>query len=70
MDRDRRFRQRKTAIALSLPEEDETKIREKVFDQLQLEDLMGENGMSILLNFLDKHLSKDDLTDSLDKFED
>ena len=26
--------------------------------------------MSILLNFLDKHLSKDDLTDSLDKFED
>ena len=70
MDRDRRFRQRKTAIALSLPEEDETKIREKVFDQLQLEDLKWENGMSILLNFLDKHLSKDDLTDSLDKFED
>ena len=58
------------AIALSLPEEDETMIREKVFDQLQLEDLKGENGMSILLNFLDKHLSKDDLTDSLDKFED
>ena len=58
------------AIALSLPEEDETKIREKVFDQLQLEDLKGVNGMSILLNFLDKHLSKDDLTDSLDKFED
>ena len=58
------------AIALSLPEEDETMIREKVFDQLQLEDLKGENGISILLNFLDKHLSKDDLTDSLDKFED
>ena len=57
------------AIALSLPEEDETKIREKVFDQLQLEDLKGGNGMSILLNFLDKHLSKDDLTDSLDKLE-
>ena len=73
MDRDHRFRQRKTGysntVALSLPEEDETKIREKVFDQLQLEDLKGGNGMSILLNFLDKHLSKDDLTDSLDKFE-
>ena len=26
--------------------------------------------MNIILNFLDKHLSKDDLTDSLDKFED
>ena len=29
------------AITLSLPEEDETKIREKVFDQLQLGDLEG-----------------------------
>ena len=58
------------AIVLSLPEEDETKIREKVFDQLQLEDLKGENGVSILLMFLAKHLSKDGLTDSLDKFED
>ena len=58
------------AIALSLPEEDETKIREKVFDQLQLGDLEGKNVMSILFNFIDKHLSKDDLTESLDKFED
>ena len=26
--------------------------------------------MTVLLNFLDKHLAKDDLTDSLEKFED
>ena len=69
MDRDHRFMQRKQAIpiALSLPQEDETKIREKVLYQLPLEDLNRDNRMSIL--FLDKHLSKDDLTDCFDMFE-
>ena len=66
MDRDHRFMQRKQAIpiALSLPHQDEIKIREKVSYQLPLEDLNRDSRMSIL--FLDKHLSKDDLTDSFD----
>ena len=36
-------------VALSLPEEDETQIRDKVFDQLHvpLEELKKENGLSI-----------------------
>ena len=58
------------AIALSLPEDDESKIREKVFDQIALDDLKSDDGLTVLLNFLDKHLAKDDLTDSLEKFED
>ena len=58
------------AIALSLPEEDETKIREKVFDQIPLDDLKSDDGFTVLLNFLDKLLAKDDLSDSLEKFED
>ena len=58
------------AIALSLPEEDESKIREKVFDQIPLDDLKSEDGFTVLLNFLDQHLAKDDLSDSLEKFED
>ena len=58
------------AIALSLPEEDESKIREKVFDQIPLDDLKSDDGFTVLLNFLDKHLAKDDLSDSLEKFED
>lgn len=58
------------AIALSLPEEDESQIREKVFDQIPIDDLKSDDGLTVLLNFLDKHLAKDDLTDSLEKFED
>ena len=58
------------AIALSLPEDDESKIREKVFDQIPLEDLKSYDGLTVLLNFLDKHLAKDELSDSLKKFED
>lgn len=57
------------AIALSLPEESETKIREKVFDQIELAELKKDDGFDTLVAFLDKHLAKDDLTDSLEKFE-
>ena len=58
------------AIALSLPEDDESKIREKVFDQIPLEDFKSYDGLTVLLNFLNKHLAKDELSDSLEKFED
>ena len=57
------------AIALSLPRTHKSKIRDKVSEQLSLEDLQQENGFDLLLAFLDKHLKKDDLTDSLEKFE-
>ena len=57
-------------IALSLPEDDESKIREKVFDQISLDDLKKESGLDTLVTFLDSHLAKDDLADSLAKFED
>lgn len=52
------------AIALSLPEDDESQIREKVFDQISINDLKSEDGLSVLIGFLDQHLAKDDLTDS------
>ena len=54
-------------IALTLPEDDESKIREKVFDQIKLDDLKKDTGFDTLLEFLDKHLDKDDLADSLEK---
>ena len=59
------------AIAMSLPEEDESKFRENVFDQIPLDDLKSDDGFTVLLNFMDKHLAKDVLSDSLEKdFED
>ena len=57
-------------VALNLPEDDQQKIKEKVFDEIGLDDLHSENGLSILFENLDKHLSKDELYDILDKFED
>lgn len=57
------------AIALSLPEDDKTQIREKVFEQISLDDLKKEDGLDTLITFLDSHLKKDDLADSLEKFE-
>jgi hypothetical protein len=57
-------------IALTLPENDESGIRERVFDELDLGDLKKEDGLEHLITFMDKHLGKDDLADSLEKFED
>ena len=58
------------AVALSLPEDDEHQIKDKVFDQISIDDLKSDFGLSLLIEFLDKHLAKDDLTDSLEKFDD
>jgi hypothetical protein len=57
------------AIALSLPDDDPSKIREKVFDELTLDELKGEHGLEHLIEFLDKNLQEDDLLDSCEKYE-
>ena len=56
------------ALALELPEG--SKIREKVFDEIDIPKLHEDGGYETYIEFLDKHLGKDDLADSLDKFED
>lgn len=58
------------AIALSLPEDSEQGIREKVFDELSIDDLKTDTGLDTLLAFLDTKLKKDDLADMWDKFDD
>ena len=58
------------AIALSLPEEHESGIREKVFDEIDLGVLNADDGLAKLVEFLDQKLGKDELSDSLKKFED
>lgn len=57
------------AIALSLPEQDSSKIREKVFDELSIADLKAESGFDTLVTYLDKQLKVDDLADSCEKYE-
>ena len=56
--------------SVSLPDDDDTGIREKVFDEMSLAELKAEDGLEKLLTFMTKKLGKDDLTDSLEKFED
>ena len=61
---------RAVTVAFSLPEEDETRIREKVFTELTLGDLNVETGLKVLTDFLDKKLKIDDIADSWYKFND
>ena len=56
-----------TAIALSLPEEDESQIRENVLDQIAVDDLKSDDGFIVLLYFLGEHIARDDLTEHLEK---
>ena len=61
---------RAIAIALSLPEDDESGLREKIFDEMARDELKADGGFDALVKFMDEKLSKDDLADSLEKFED
>ena len=58
------------AVALSLPESDETGIRGRVFEEIDLNKLETDDGLGTLITFMKKHLGKDDLADSLEKYED
>ena len=49
------------AVALSLPPESSSDIRDKVFEQLPITDLKA-NGFGTLLAFLDRELQKDDIS--------
>lgn len=57
-------------VALSLPESDDSGIRERVFDEITLADLNKKEGLDKLIEYMDKKLGKDDLADCLEKFED
>ena len=57
-------------LALSLPETEDLNLREKVFENLSLDKLRGDNGVQDLIGFLDEQFGKDELEDSLQKFED
>ena len=57
-------------VALDLPDEHESGIREKVTEQLTREDLEVDDGMEILIKFLQKQFGMDELASSLEKYED
>ena len=63
-------KQQGIAVALTLPEDDSTGIRETVFEEMDLAVLKADDGFEKLVEFFDKKLGKDDLADSLEKYED
>ena len=50
--------------------DDEHQIKDKVCDHIPLDDLKTDFGLNILIAFLDKHLAKDVLADSIEKIDD
>ena len=57
------------AVALSLPENDSTVIREQVMEEVKPDDLKKDDGLKTLLACMEKKLGKDDMEDSLEKYE-
>ncbi len=58
-----------SVVALSLPEEDQSQIRDKVFTDLTKAELGSATGLQKLLDYLDKHFGKDDLSDTFEKYD-
>ena len=56
-------------VALNLPDNDPSKIKEKIFESLDLQTLKEENGLQNLITFMDGHLLKEDLEEAWNRFE-
>ncbi|XP_057310466.1 uncharacterized protein LOC130648431 [Hydractinia symbiolongicarpus] len=56
------------AVALSLPEEDSTQVRDKVFSEISIADLNKEDGIDTLIAFMDNLFKKDELTDMYEHY--
>ena len=57
-------------VAFSLPEDHESHIREKVFNEIPLADMNKAEGLKTLTTFMDGVLKKDDITDRWIKYDD
>lgn len=56
-------------IASSLPENDLTMMQEQIPEKMWLDDLKKDDGLNILVMFMDKKLGKINLEDNLQKSE-
>ena len=55
-------------VALSLPEEDPSNIRDKVFSELEVSNLNKAEGLKTLTDYLDKQFGRDDLTVAYERY--
>ena len=59
---------RGTVVALGLPDEHSSHIKDKVFDQLGVKVFTTQYGLKKLIEFMDKHLLKNEPEDAFEKF--
>ena len=55
-------------VALSLPEDDISNIRDKVFSEVEVDELNKAEGLKTLLDFLDKQFGRDDMSVAYEKY--
>ena len=55
-------------VALSLPEDDASNIRDKVFSELDLNELKKDDGLKTLTDYFDKQFGRDDLTVAYERY--
>ena len=55
-------------VALSLPDDHESRIKDKVFEKMTIEQLSTKTGFDELIIVMDSVLLKDSLTDAFDKY--
>ena len=55
-------------VALSLPEDDPTNIRDKVFSEVDLNELKAAGGLNSLIKYFDNQFGRDDLTVAYERY--
>ena len=55
-------------VALSLPEDDVSQIRDKVFAEIEVSKLKLDDGLKTLITYLDSQFGKDDLTETYERY--
>ena len=55
-------------VALSLPEDDVSQIRDKVFAEIEIAKLKADDGLKTLTSYLDSQFAKDDLTETYERY--
>ena len=56
------------AVALSFPDSDLTQVKDKLFNEMKIEELNSENGMQLLISFMDKMFKRDELTHVYERY--
>ena len=61
-------KQKAVVLALSLPDTDESGVKDKLFNDISLADLSKEDGVKVFIEFMDGLFKKDDLSETYERY--